>query len=194
MISTVSSATSARSSGRRKKLRTPAKKSRTSCSAKALSSDSIGVLCVTFAKLAAGAAPTRSDGLSARISSGKRASIAALRRRSSSYSASEISGASSRVIEPVVMRDLGGEPRQLGPRLVLGQRLDRPRRPSGGRSRACRSRLRSGDQAGGGGARLGGDGAAGQHAGDLLLPSCRGRVPRPGSRWRAPPGVLAIRQ
>ena len=128
MISTVSSATSARSSGRRKKLRMLAKKSRTSCSAKALSSDSIGVLCVTFAKLAAGAMPTRSDGLSARFSAGKRASIAALRRRNSSYSASEISGAASRVIQPVVMRDLGGEPRQLGARLVLGQRLDRPRR------------------------------------------------------------------
>ena len=42
-----------------------------------------------------GAAPgAASPGLSARFSSGKRASIAALRRRSASYSASVISGAS----------------------------------------------------------------------------------------------------
>ena len=41
-----------------------------------------------------GAAPTRFDGESARISSGNFASIAALRLRSSSYSASETFGAS----------------------------------------------------------------------------------------------------
>jgi len=46
--------------------------------------DSIGTRCVTLEKPAAGAAPTRRDGLSARISSGKRASIAALRWRSRS--------------------------------------------------------------------------------------------------------------
>ena len=43
-----------------------------------------------------GAAPTRSDGLSVRRSSGKRASIAALRRFRASYLASEMRGASSR--------------------------------------------------------------------------------------------------
>ena len=41
-------------------------------------------------------APTRSLGLSARFSSGKRASIARLRLRSSSYSASETRGCSAR--------------------------------------------------------------------------------------------------
>ena len=56
---------------------------------------SIGVPCRALAKPAAGAAPGAvSDGLSARFSCGKRASIAALRRRSASYSASVISGAS----------------------------------------------------------------------------------------------------
>jgi hypothetical protein len=94
ITSIVSSATRATSSGRRKKLRTVWKKPRTSSSSKALSSDSIGTLCVTFANPATGVAPTRRDGLSARISSGKRASIAWLRCRSASYAASEISGAS----------------------------------------------------------------------------------------------------
>ena len=105
----------------------PAKKSRTSSSAKALSSDSIGMLCVTLAKPAAGAAPTRSDGLSARFSSGK----ARLDRRVAPAQLVVFGVGDLRrvvgVIEPVVMRDLGGEPRQLGARLVLGQRLDRPR-------------------------------------------------------------------
>src|SRR5207247_10172162 len=35
------------------------------------------------------------------------------------------------VIELVVMQDLGGEPRQLGSRLLLGQLLDRPLRETG---------------------------------------------------------------
>src|SRR5438477_515772 len=64
MTSIASSATRARSSARRKKLRTPAKKSRTSSSAKAFSKDSIGTRCVTFENPAAGAAPTRRAGLS----------------------------------------------------------------------------------------------------------------------------------
>ncbi len=48
-----------------------------------------------LAKPLAVSAPTRRDGLSGRIRLGKRASIAALRWRSASYSASVISGASS---------------------------------------------------------------------------------------------------
>ena len=60
----------------------------------ALSSDSIGTRWRTLAKPLSGAPPTRLDGESARIRCGKRASIAALRRRSASYSASVISGAS----------------------------------------------------------------------------------------------------
>ena len=47
----------------------------------------------TLAKLDAGGAPTRSLGLSLRFRSGKRASMASLRRRSASYAASLNSGA-----------------------------------------------------------------------------------------------------
>ena len=43
----------------------------------ALSSDSMGTLCRTLAKPAAGAAPTRSDGPPGAASPGKRASMAA---------------------------------------------------------------------------------------------------------------------
>ncbi len=54
----------------------------------------MGLECTTFWKVATGAAPTRLFGLSSRTSSGKRFSIASLRRLSASYAASEISGAS----------------------------------------------------------------------------------------------------
>ena len=54
-------------------------KSTTSCSAKALSSESIGNACRTFLNLPVGAAPTLFDGESARTRSGKRVSMAALR-------------------------------------------------------------------------------------------------------------------
>ena len=63
----------------------------------------------TLPKSSTGGAPTRCDGLSARIRSGKRASIAWLRWRRASYSASEISGRGVAVVQPVVMRDLRGE-------------------------------------------------------------------------------------
>ena len=71
-----------------------AQNSAKSASSKALPSESIGTPWRTVAKPSAGLAPTRRDGLSARISSGKRPSIAWLRRTSASYSASETSGAS----------------------------------------------------------------------------------------------------
>ena len=67
------------SSARPRKRRTRATNSTTSSSAKALSSDSIGTRWRPWRTAPAGAAPTRRDGLSARISSGKRASIASLR-------------------------------------------------------------------------------------------------------------------
>ena len=71
-----------------------AQNSEKSSGAKALSSDSIGTRWRTLAKPLLGAAPTRRLGLSGRTRCGKSASIAALRRRSASYSASVISGAS----------------------------------------------------------------------------------------------------
>ena len=54
----------------------------------------MGTPCRTLANPPAGAAPTRREGELGRTSAGNRASIAALRRRSASYSASVISGAS----------------------------------------------------------------------------------------------------
>ena len=69
--------------------------SATSSSLKALSSESIGTAWRTLANPRAGCAPTRRDGESARTRAGKRASIASLRWRSASYSASETVGASS---------------------------------------------------------------------------------------------------
>ena len=68
--------------------------SSTSAALNALSSDSIGTSWRSLAKPAAGAAPTRRVGESARISCGKRRSIASLRRFSASYAESAISGAS----------------------------------------------------------------------------------------------------
>ena len=59
-------------------------KSATSSSSKALPSDSIGTRWRTLPNPAATGAPTRSEGLSSRLSAGNRASIAALRRRSAS--------------------------------------------------------------------------------------------------------------
>ena len=70
-------------------------KSSTSCSAKALSSDSIGTACRTFLKRPDGAAPTFCDGESPVTNSGNRFSIALKRWRSASYSASVTLGASS---------------------------------------------------------------------------------------------------
>ena len=71
-----------------------AMKSAKSVPSNALSSDSIGTRWCSLANPLSGAAPTRCVGESARISAGNRASIAVLRRRNASYSASEISGAS----------------------------------------------------------------------------------------------------
>ncbi|MET3345960.1 hypothetical protein ABIF52_006341 [Bradyrhizobium japonicum] len=70
-------------------------KSRTSSSAKALSSDSMGTACRTFLKRPDGAAPTFCEGDSALTNSGKRFSIALKRWRNASYSASVTVGASS---------------------------------------------------------------------------------------------------
>ena len=67
-----------------RKRRTRAMKSITSSSLKALPSESIGTAWRTLPKASTGAAPTRLDGLSGRTSSGKRASMAALRWRSAS--------------------------------------------------------------------------------------------------------------
>jgi hypothetical protein len=67
----------------------------TSSRSKALSSDSIATLWRTLANFSAGGAPTRVEGESGRTSSGKRTSMAALRCRSASYSASEMTGRSS---------------------------------------------------------------------------------------------------
>ena len=72
-----------------------ARNSATSSSLKALSSESIGLAWRTFSNRSAGFAPTRSDGLSSPTRCGKRASIAALRCFSASYSASLTVGASS---------------------------------------------------------------------------------------------------
>ena len=69
--------------------------STTSSSQKALSSDSMGRAWTTLANFSVGAAPTRRDGLSSRTRAGKRASMAALRCLSASYSASDTMGASS---------------------------------------------------------------------------------------------------
>ncbi len=71
-------------------------KSTTSSSAKALSSDNIGIAWRTFLNLPDGAAPTFCDGDSALTNSGKRFSMALKRWRNPSYSASETFGASSR--------------------------------------------------------------------------------------------------
>ena len=60
-----------------------------------LEAESIRTAWRTLEKVSDGAAPTCSDGLSGRLSSGKAASIAALRRFSASYSASLIRGASA---------------------------------------------------------------------------------------------------
>ena len=72
-----------------------ATKSVTSSGAKALSSDSMGTPWRTGANWLEIAAPTTCDGESAMVSSGNRLSISSARRFSASYSASEISGASS---------------------------------------------------------------------------------------------------
>ncbi len=61
-----------------------AQNSANSVASKTLSSDSIGTRWRTLANPLSGAPPTRVDGESARISAGKRASIAALRRRRAS--------------------------------------------------------------------------------------------------------------
>ena len=101
-------------------------KSSTSSSLNALSSDSIGTRVPHLGEPRDGAAPTRFDGESARIRSGKRASIAALRLRSASYSASLTGRGVVLVIALVMRADLEREPHQLG--LGLGRReLDRLR-------------------------------------------------------------------
>jgi len=82
------------SSFRPRKRRARAQNSAKSVASKALSSESMGTPWRTLAKPVAGAAPTLCEGESGRTREGKRASMAALRRRSASYSASVISGAS----------------------------------------------------------------------------------------------------
>jgi hypothetical protein len=71
-----------------------ARKSVTSASVKALSSDSIATACATLPKRADACVPTLREGLSGRTRSAKRCSISVLRRSSASYSASEMVGAS----------------------------------------------------------------------------------------------------
>ena len=87
--------TSSASAPSDRKRRTEPTKSATSSSENTLSSDSIGLAWTTVEKAPEGAAPTERVGESPRIRLGKSASISALRRRSASYSASEIVGASS---------------------------------------------------------------------------------------------------
>ncbi len=70
-------------------------KSITSSSENALASESIGTACRIFANFSAGLAPIFREGESDRTSAGNRASIASLRARSASYSASLTLGASS---------------------------------------------------------------------------------------------------
>ena len=78
-----------------RKRRTRAQNSSTSASVKTLPSDSMPTLWRTLANVADGAAPTLRLGDPASTNSGWAASIASRRRRSASYSPSEIVGASS---------------------------------------------------------------------------------------------------
>ena len=78
----------------------------------------------TLAKPSAGGAPTRLDGESSRTRSGKRSSMARLRRRKLI-----VVGIGNRrrifgVIAAVVPGDLFGQARELGRSLLLGQLLD----------------------------------------------------------------------
>ena len=182
MTSTASSATSARSSGRRKKLRTVAKKSRTSCFGE-------GVV----ERQHRGAVH---DLRETRRPAPRRPGRTGCRRVSAPGSAPRsphCGGAIRRIRRPRFRArracSRAGRDARSRRRVAPARPAPRPRsapRPAarlpGYRSSERRSRLGPGDQARGGGARLGGDGAAGQHARDLLLPSCRRRVPRPGSR------------
>jgi len=69
---------------KRRNRRTRSTNSATSASENALPSDSIATLWRTLANFCEGCAPTRREGESSRTSSGKRASISSLRRRSAS--------------------------------------------------------------------------------------------------------------
>ena len=124
MTAMVAGSTRFTSSGARKKLRTLLKKSRTSPSSKALSSDSMACGCLTLAKPVAGAAPTRLEGLSARTSSGKRFSIVVIAPAQRVVFGVRNLGRVLLVIEPVVMRDFPGQAFQLRLRLGFGQLLD----------------------------------------------------------------------
>ena len=89
-----------------------------------MSSDSIGRACTTGPKVPEGAAPTFSEGESSRTSSGKRASISALRMPQRI-----VLGVRNRrrvlcVIAAVVLGDLGGQARQLLGGLLCGQLFD----------------------------------------------------------------------
>ena len=102
-----------------------ATKSTTSCSAMALSSESIGTACRTFLKRPVGAAPTRFDGESGRTRSRK----ARLDRRVA-LAQSVIGGVGDLgrvflIVAPVVLGDGGGQPLQLGLGLRRGEVGDR---------------------------------------------------------------------
>ena len=172
MISILSSATSASVAVRRKKLRTPAKKSRTSCFFEGVLQRQhrprVGDLGKAGggrgadpARRAVGADQLREAGLDRGVAAAQRIvfGVGDLGRRIG-------------VIEPVVMRDLLGQRARARPgpppRSANRPAATRARRGAP-RARSKRSCAASGDQARRRGARLGGDVAAGQHAGDLLL-------------------------
>src|ERR1700732_2498998 len=120
MISTLSSVTSASVAVRRKKLRTPAKKSRTSCSSNAFSKDSIGREWVTLAKPAAGAVPTRRVGLSARGGLRKPGFDLVVAAAQRVVIGVGNLGCCIGVVKPVVALDLLRQRSELRPSLVLG--------------------------------------------------------------------------
>ena len=72
-----------------------------------------------------GAAPTLREGESSRTSSGKRASIAALRPLQRVVFGIGDGRRVLGMVAPVVLGDLVGKPRELGGGLVLGQLIDR---------------------------------------------------------------------
>ena len=91
----------------------------------------------TLPKSSTGGAPTRWDGLSARIRSGKRASIAWLRWRKRVVVGVRDLRRRVAIVEAIVMGDRRSELRQFGRRLRWGQPFDRY-----GRGHQADSRIR----------------------------------------------------
>ena len=197
MTSIVSSSTRATSPARRKKLRTPAKeiadvlRRRTRCRATASAADGVtlakpgGRRGADPARRAVGADQLREARLDRVVAPAQRVVIGV-------GDLGRVLG----VVEPVVMRDRLGQRARARP----GPRPRSARRPAAGSSdgaaarRSKRSCAAPGDQARRGGARLGGDRAARQHAGDLLAVAYRRRAPRRGSRVSRAARLLATRQ